>query len=129
MNERAESRGNLLPQSAFHGKAPKEDADPYNRRVIRELNDISFDEDSDEYEEIKNLKRQPKTILNEENLKAYLSDETTKLDLENHYWLRNNFIDKIGRMAPNLQHLSLRRMKFINNTCFADIFRYLEKLE
>jgi hypothetical protein len=97
--------------------------------VIRELNDISFDEDSDEYEEIKNLKRQPKTILNEENLKAYLSDETTKLDLENHYWLRNNFIDKVGRMAPNLQHLSLRRMKFINNTCFAEIFKYLEKLE
>ena len=97
--------------------------------MIRELNDISFDEDSDEYEEIKNLKRQPKTILNEENLKAYLSDETTKLDLENHYWLRNNFIDKVGRMAPNLQHLSLRRMKFINNTCFAEIFKYLEKLE
>ena len=97
--------------------------------MIRELNDISFDEDSDEYEEIKNLKRQPKTILNEENLKAYLSDETTKLDSENHYWLRNNFIDKVGRMAPNLQHLSLRRMKFINNTCFAEIFKYLEKLE
>jgi len=65
------------------------------------LNDISFEEDKD-WEEIKNLKRQPRTILNEENLREYLSHETLRLNLENHYWIKNNMLDKIGRMAPNI---------------------------
>ena len=65
------------------------------------MNDISFEEDSD-WEDNKNLKRMPRTILNEENLREFLSDETLRLNLENHYWIKNNFIDKIGRMAPNI---------------------------
>jgi len=67
----------------------------------------------------------PRTILNEENLREYLSEETLRLNLENHYWIKNNVIEKIGRMAPNLQVLSLRRMKFVNNLVFAQIFKYL----
>ena len=51
------------------------------------------------------------------------------MNLENHYWIKNNFIDKIGRMAPNIQILSLRRMKFITNPVFAEIFKYMHKLE
>jgi hypothetical protein len=128
MNELAEDKGPLLPQSNFMGKKPKDNEDKFNRRVIKELNDISFDEDSDDYEEIRNLKRQPKTILNEENLKAYCTTETIKLDLESHYWLRNTFLDKIGRMSPNLRVLSLRRMKFIDNVTFSEIFKCLHKL-
>lgn len=44
----------------------------------------------------------PRTILNEENLREYLSEETLRLNLENHYWIKNNMIDKVGRMAPNI---------------------------
>lgn len=40
----------------------------YNQRKVKALNDISFEED-DDWEEIKDLKRMPKTILNEENLR------------------------------------------------------------
>ena len=65
------------------------------------MNDISFEED-DDWEEVKNLKRMPRTILTEEALREYLSDETLRLNLENHYWIKNNMLDKIGRMAPNI---------------------------
>ena len=92
------------------------------------LNDIEFSDDED-WEEVRNLKRMPKTILNEENLKEYLGPETLRLNLENHYWLKNNVIDKIGRMAPNMQVLSLRRMKFITNPIFAQIFKYMHSLQ
>ena len=92
------------------------------------LNDISFEEDED-WEEIKNMKRMPRTILNEENLREYLSEETLRLNLENHYWIKNTMIDKIGRMAPNIQVLSLRRMKFITNPVFAQIFKYMRSLQ
>jgi hypothetical protein len=71
----------------------------------------------------------PRTILNEENLREYLSEETLRLNLENHYWIKNNVIEKIGRMAPNLQVLSLRRMKFVNNLVFAQIFKYLRQIQ
>ena len=38
-------------------------------------------------------------------------------------------IDKIGRMAPNIQVLSLRRMKFITNPVFAQVFKYMHDLQ
>ena len=85
---------------------------------MKKLHDISFEEDSD-WEEVKNLKRMPQTVLNEENLRQCLSEETLRLNLENHYWIKNNMLDKIGQMAPNMQVLSLRRMKFITNPVFA----------
>ena len=91
------------------------------------MNDISFEED-DDWEEVKNLKRMPRTILTEEALREYLSDETLRLNLENHYWIKNNMLDKIGRMAPNIQVLSLRRMKFITNPVFAEMFKYMHEL-
>ncbi len=71
----------------------------------------------------------PKTIINEENLRAYLSPETLRLNLENHYWIKNNMIDKIGHQAPNLVVLSFRRMKFITNPVFAQVFRYMHDLQ
>lgn len=86
MNEMAEAKGPYLPQASLVGKE-KNEKDPFNRRVVKEAGEISFEEDSDDYEEIKNLKRQPATIINEENLKEYLDDQTYKLDLESHYWL------------------------------------------
>ena len=97
------------------------------QREVKMLNDISFEED-DDWEEVKNLKRMPRTILNEENLREYLDGETLRLNLENHYWIKNNMLDKIGRMAPNIQVLSLRRMKFISNPVFAEIFKYMKMI-
>lgn len=77
---------------------------------------------------MKNIKRQPATVLTEENLRGILNVDTVKLNLEHHYWLKDNFLNKLGRLAPNLQILSLRRMA-ISNASFIDIFRYLEKVE
>merc|ERR1719331_3336352 len=48
----------------------------------------------------------PRTVLNEENLREFLCEETLRLNLENHYWIKNNMISNIGRMAPNLMVLS-----------------------
>lgn len=94
------------------------------------MNDISFSdsEEDKDYEEVANLKRLPRTVITEESLKEYLGVETDKLNLEHHYWIKDNFIDKIGRMAPNLRELSLRRLK-ISNRSFADIVLHLKKLE
>ena len=92
---------------------------------MAQLNDISFEEDSeDDFEDVKNAKRQPRTVLTEENLKKYLSEETMKLNLEHHYWLKDTFLNKIGRMAPNLKILSLRRLK-ITDESFAALFASL----
>ena len=88
MNQAAEDKGSLYPQSAFFGKDPSKKADRFSTREVKDLNDIEFDEDGD-WEEVRNLKRMPRTILNEENLREYLNDETLRLNLENHYWIRN----------------------------------------
>jgi hypothetical protein len=79
-------------------------------------------------EEIKNLKRMSIQVMDEENLPRILTDETEKLNLENHYWITNSFFGKLGRLAPNLTQLSLRRMPHVSNISFADIFTYLTKL-
>jgi len=50
-------------------------------------------------------------VLDEENLKRILDKETIRLNLENHYWLKNSFISNMGRMAPNLLEFGLIRMK------------------
>ena len=104
MNEMADDLGSLYPQSAYFGRKPDPKADPFNKRVVKQLNAIDFEdsEDSYEWEEIKNLKRMPRTVLNEENFKEYLTEDVERLVLENHYWLKNNVLCKIGRMAPNL---------------------------
>ena len=128
MNQKAEEKGSLYPQSVFFGKDPSKKADRFDNREVKNLNDIECEKDSD-WEEVRNLKRMPMTILNEENLRAYLSDETLRLNLENHYWISNNMIQTIGRVAPNLMVLSLRRMKFVSNPIFAEVFKYLTKLE
>lgn len=58
-------------------------------------------------------------MLTEENLRKYLTGDTVKLNLEHHYWLKDSFLSKVGRMAPNLQHLSLRRLKITNDSFYA----------
>jgi hypothetical protein len=123
MNSLAEEKSAVLPMSNFQSKHKTDpDKDRFDRRVVKQLQDISFESDSDD-ESLRNLKRLPNTVLNVENLRKILSPDTTRLNLENHYWLPNDFLAKIGRMAPNLQEFSLRRMKNIDNLTFAEIFK------
>lgn len=56
MNEMAQVKGPVLPQSAMFEKHP-EGKDQFDRRKVKQANDISFEDDSDDYEEIRNLKR------------------------------------------------------------------------
>lgn len=95
---------------------------------MKQLNDVDLIEDK-EPEELLNLKRLPSKVLTEENLVRVLSQDTTKVNLENHYWLSGKFLGKLGVMAPNIVELSLRRMPSISNIIFADIFRELNQLE
>ena len=132
MNDKAREHVGLLPQQSFFGKTPDPTQDPYNRRKVKQLNDISFEEsesgEDEVFEATKNLQRLPQTVLTEENLKVYLTHETEKLDLEHSYWLKDVFLDKVGRMAPNLKYLSLRRLK-LSDKAFTEIMTHLKQLE
>ena len=89
--------------SQYFGKRPDPAKDQFDRRVTQQLNDISFEEDSEEdFEDMRAVKRQSRTVLTEENLRKYLGEETVKLNLEHHYWLKDSFLSKLGRMAPQL---------------------------
>jgi len=118
----------ILPQSNYYGAQPDPNKCQYSRYSVKSLDYIEFSDDSDEPEELINLRRLPQTVLTEENLRKILNEETTRLNLEAHYWLKNSFLDKIGRMCPQLQELSLRRMKHITNLIFAEIFTYTHSL-
>jgi len=110
-------KSNIWPMDNYFGKKPDENKDPFNRRTVKQLNDISFSEDSeDDFEDVKVMKRQRRTILTEENLRKYLNDETIKLNLEHHNWLKDSLLNKLGKMAPNLQQLSLRRLAITDDS-------------
>jgi hypothetical protein len=89
--------------SNYYGKKPDPEKDPYDRRITQQLNDIDFsDDEENDFEDVRNIKRMPRTVLTEDNLKKYLCGETLRLNLEHHYWLKDSFLGKLGRMAPNL---------------------------
>jgi len=117
----------LKPVSAYAGAMPDPTKDPYNRRKVKQLDDISF-ESNDEIEEHKDHRRMPETTLTEENLKTTLTPDLKSLNLNNHYWLNNNFIDKIGRMAPNLVELSIRSLQVTTDT-FVDLVKHMGLLK
>jgi hypothetical protein len=68
---------------------------------VKQLDDISFEEEP-EIEEVKCLKRLPNTVLTEDTLKEYCGKDLEKLNIENHYWIKDEVIDKIGKLSPNL---------------------------
>ena len=112
MNEKVEGVSPLFPQQSYLGQDQNPQKDPFDRRKVKQLgktraphrraDDISFESD-DELEETKCVKRLPNTVLTEENLKTYLSHHLERLFIDNHHWLRENFIDKIGRLSPNIR--------------------------
>jgi len=67
-------------------------------------------------------------VITEETLKEYLTEDTIRLNLEHHYWIKDSFLDKMGRMAPNLRELCLRRME-ISNYAFMQIMKEVHQLE
>lgn len=123
VNQKSQYISPLQPMAAYIGKKPDPRKDPYDRRKVKQLDDISFESD-DEPEEIKNLRRLPDTILTEESLKVQLSSSLRCLKLDNHFWIKNNFIDKIGRMAPNLVELSIRGLK-VDSQSFIDMVKHM----
>ncbi len=54
MNEKARDYSNILPQSNYFGQTPDPMKDPYDRRKVKQLNDISFS-DSEEEEEFEDV--------------------------------------------------------------------------
>ena len=61
-------------------------------------------------------------------MKEYIGSDTYRLNLEHHYWIKDSFLEKIGRMAPSLKELCLRRLK-ISNKAFSAIAMELKRLE
>ena len=48
MNEKAKEHVPLLPQSNYFGQSPDPAKDPYDRRKVKQLDDISFEESEEE---------------------------------------------------------------------------------
>ena len=65
----------VLPQSTFFGKTPDPNTDPFARRKVAHINDVDLVKNN-EPEEIKNLKRMPVQVMDEETLPRILSAET-----------------------------------------------------
>jgi hypothetical protein len=127
LNQKSSYISPLKPMSAYWGKRPEPGKDPYDRRKVKQLDDISFESDN-EPEEIKNYQRLPESVLTEENLKEWLTKSLKALNLNSHYWLKNSFLDKIGRMAPNLVELSIRGLN-ISSQAFIDMVKYMGLLK
>lgn len=127
LNQKSQYLSPLVPMNAYCGEKPNPMKDPFDRRKVKQLDDISFETDG-EIEEHKNYRRLPETILTEENLKIQLSSDLKALNLNNHYWLKNNFIDKIGRMAPNLVELSIRGLQ-VTSDVFIDLVKHMGLLK
>jgi len=128
INKITEEFSNIAPQTDFlgknHGVAKIDPKDEWDRRNVKQLDDIPFD-DSEETAEIRLLQKIPGTVITDDSLKKTLNPGTTRLILDNHYWV--SFIDKIGRMAPNLKHLSLRGLN-MSNDFFVDCVKYMNHL-
>jgi hypothetical protein len=67
MNTKTAEKSALYPLQSYFGATPDPQKDPYDRRKVKQLNDISFedsgasgsDDDNLVFEETKNLKRLP----------------------------------------------------------------------
>ena len=99
----------------------------FDRRKVKQLGDIEFDIPR-ESEEHKHHKWMNKQVLTEEALRGILSPAVDRLSLENHNWIRPCYLDKIGRLAPNLSVLSLRATQTTDDAIDA-IFLYARGIQ
>ena len=57
-----------------------------------------------------------------------IRDRTIRVNLEHHYWLKDSFLSRIGKMAPNLKEICIRRVN-ISNQAFTLMVNDLVKVE
>lgn len=81
------------------------DKDNNFTKKLKKIGDISFEEDDDDPEMIKNLKRLSPDNITEEWLKDNLNDSVEVLRLDNCYWLSKDLVSKLGRIDNNLKVL------------------------
>ncbi len=89
----------VYPKRAILG----EKQDKEFKKSIKKIGDISFEEETTESENVKNLKRCRPDNLTEESIKDILNSKVDILRLENHYWISKDLISKLGRLGTNLK--------------------------
>jgi hypothetical protein len=72
-------------------------------KKFKKIGDISFEEEDEEPEMIKNLKRLSPDNITEEWLKDNLNNSVETLKLDNCYWLSKDLVSKLGRIDNNLK--------------------------
>lgn len=75
-------------------------------RHVRQIGEITYEPEY-ETEEIRHLKKLGNSVLTEQNLMGILNDELKYLNLQNHTWIKNELVNKIGYFAPNIEELNL----------------------
>ncbi|EGR27769.1 hypothetical protein IMG5_189420 [Ichthyophthirius multifiliis] len=102
-NQNVQQYSNFLPISA---EIPLSNFDQNFSRKIRQIGDIVF-EPTYESEEIRHLKKLPNYVLTEQNLMEILNSQLLYLNLQNHTWIQNDLLNKIGYFAINLEEINL----------------------
>lgn len=92
---------NIYPKHLILGPEPNEN---YSQKG-KKIGDISFEEETNESENIKNMRRQSPDTMTEEWIKINVNSKAEILNIENCYWISKNLISKLGRMSPNLKVL------------------------
>ena len=90
---------NIYPKSAILGVPHTEDFAAKGK----DIGDISFEEDNNEKEAVKNLTRLTPDFLSEEWIKDNLTTKVVKLNIENHHWLSLDLISKLTRLDGKLE--------------------------
>lgn len=114
----------IYPKSNILG--PEQDKN-FSKKM-KKIGDISFEEDTGQSENVKNLSRLPPENITEEWLKSNLNKNVEMLKLENCYWLSKDLISKVGRMDTLLKELSLRNLD-IDNNILTNIVKWAKGIE
>ena len=114
----------MYPTSSLLG----EEQDKNYSQKMKKIGDISFEEEPNINENVKNLSRLPPENITEEWIKSNLNNKVELLRIENCYWLSKDLISKIGRLNTNLKELCLRNLDIDNNTLYL-ILKWLKNLE
>lgn len=61
-------------------------------------------------------------------MKEIIDKNTEKLNIENHYWIKEDFISKLGRLAPNLKMINFKGIN-MSTKSFMDCVCWLQKLQ
>lgn len=102
----------IFPKKVLLGDKPTNDFS----KTMKKIGDISFEEEIFEPEVIKQLKRFTPDNLNNDVLKEFLNDQVQILNLSNHYWITQDVLHKLGKLAVNLKVLNLKSMAIVNSS-------------